>query len=351
MGIDIFLFIHIIYSSPGLWSLRVEKIVAAGDRVYMKFFDLDFFRNEAKKEGFRLVSFKSFDENEFISEIKDAVGLILIDRPLREKHISALDRCRVILALEVGYDFIDLQAATQKGIIVSNVPAYCTDEVATHTMMLLLATSRRLCPLMDSVRTGDWDYNVAKPVYHVRDKKLGIVGFGKIGRALVPKAKGFGIRVFAYDPYLSDDIFRIMGVERVYELHDLLKTCDYISLHVPLTGETYHMISEDELKLMRKEALLINTCRGRVVDEGALLRALKEGWIAGAGLDVLEVEPPAGINTLAELPNVIITPHSAWYSEESLERLKKQGMDEVLRVLKGKRPRYIVNPEVLAGKK
>ena len=329
----------------------MQRIVAAGDRVYMKFFDLDFFRKEAEKEGFELFSFKGFDDSEFEEAIKDAVGLILIDRPLTEKHISVLEKCRIILALEVGYDFIDLEAATRRRIVVSNVPAYCTDEVATHAVMLLLSVSRKLLALTESVKKGEWDYNLAKPVYHVKNKRLGIVGLGKIGRSVVPKARGFGINISAYDPYVSDDIFELLGIERVYEFDDLLRICDFISLHVPLNGETHHMISERELRIMKKDAILINTCRGKVIDEYALLKALKEGWIGGAGLDVLESEPPEGINPLAQLSNVIITPHSAWYSEESLERLKRQGMEEVIRVLKGERPRYIVNPEVLAGKK
>jgi D-3-phosphoglycerate dehydrogenase len=164
---------------------------------------------------------------------------------------------------------------------------------------------------------------------------------------LAAKARALGLKVLAYDPYLDDDIFILLGVERCYDFDSLLPRADFLSLHVPLTAETLHMISDKELDLLKPGAVLINTCRGKVVDEPALLRALQKGTLAGAGLDVLESEPPQEDNPLLNCGNVIVTPHTAWYSEQSTERLKEQGMDEVVRVLKGARPRYIVNPEVL----
>ena len=155
------------------------------------------------------------------------------------------------------------------------------------------------------------------------------------------------MEVIAYDPYIPDDIFTLVGVGRCYELEELLAGSDFISLHVPLTDETFHMIGEKELSLMKKNAIIINTCRGRVIDEKSLYKALKSTIISGAGLDVLEIEPPEKDNPLLNMENVVVTPHVAWYSEDSIERLKVQGMDEVVRVLKGKRTRSIVNPSVL----
>jgi D-3-phosphoglycerate dehydrogenase len=231
-----------------------KRIVTAGDRVYMKFFDLDFFQNRAKEADARLFPFKGFEDDKFKEAISNADALIVIDRPLTGEHIAHLGRCKIILALEVGYDFIDVEAATEGGIIVSNVPAYCTDQVALHAFMLLLAANRRLKSLLAETDRGGWDYNVCKPLYEFEGRRLGIVGLGRIGRALVPKAKGVGLEVIAYDPYLDDDVFELVGVGRCYELDELLSHSDFISLHVPLTHETHHMIGEKEEGIQENEA-------------------------------------------------------------------------------------------------
>jgi len=324
-----------------------KKIVTAGDRVYLKFFDLDFFHERAKEANADLCPFKEFDEEKFKTAIAAADALIVIDRPLTEEHMTAMKKCRIILTLEVGYDFIDVRAATENGIIVSNVPAYAKEQVAVHALTLMLSVYRRIKIMLEETSRGGWNYNVGKPQFDTRGKKLGIIGLGKIGRTLVQKVQGLELEILAYDPYLADDIFELLNVKRCYDLDELLDAADFISLHAPLTDETYHMISEKELTLMKKEAVIINTCRGKVIDEKALCHALKNNIIAGAGLDVLEKEPPDKDNPILSLSNAIVTPHSAWYTEESLERLKNQGVDEVIRVLNGKRPRHVVNPEVL----
>ncbi len=324
-----------------------KKIVTAGDRVYLKFFDLEFFHEKAKEAEAVLFPFKSFDDKEFISEIADTDALILIDRQLNKKHIEAMQKCKIVLALEVGYDFIDVETATEKGIIVSNVPTYCTNQVAIHAFALLLSTYRKIKTLMEETSRGGWDYNVSKPLYEITHRKLGIIGLGRIGRAVVPKAKGFDLDILAYDPYIADDIFKLLGVKRCYELNDLLSESDFITLHVPLTDETHHMIGDKELQIMKNDAVIINTCRGKVIDEKSLYKALNNNIIAGAGLDVLEKEPPDKDNPLLNCGNAIVTPHASWYAEDTLERLKMQGMDEVIRVLNGKRPWYSLNPEVL----
>jgi len=327
-----------------------KRIVTAGDRVYMKFFDMDFFKVRAQEADAELVPFKGFDERKFKHAIEQADALILIDRPLTHEHMSIMEKCSIVLALEVGYDFIDVQAATERGIVVSNVPVYCTDQVALHAFTLLLAVNRKLSTLTNETAGGGWDYNVCKPLYELEDRKLGIIGLGRIGRSLVSKAKSVGLEVIAYDPYLADDIFELNGVKRCYDLDDVLREADFISLHVPLTDETFHMIGEEEFKKMKREAVIVNTCRGKVIDEKALYNALKKTIIAGGGVDVLEKEPPDPDNPLLSMENLIVTPHVAWYSENSIERLKNLGMDEVIRVLAGKRPRFIVNPEVLYTK-
>jgi D-3-phosphoglycerate dehydrogenase len=328
-----------------------RKIVTAGDRVYLKYFDLQFFHDKAREADALLIAFKSFDDNEFKAAIAGADALVVIDRPIRKDHLTVMERCRIILALEVGYDFIDVEAATERGIIVSNVPAYGREQVAVHALTLMLACHRKLKQLMTETAGGGWDYNVAKPISDLSTLTLGIVGLGKIGRSLAPKARTLGLRVLAYDPYLDDDIFDLMNVERCYDLEELLPAVDILSLHVPLTEETFHMIGQRELESLKPGAVLINTCRGRIVEEQALYRALQSGRLAGAGLDVLESEPPAADNPLLSCSSAIVTPHAAWYSEQSTERLKEQGMEEVIRVLNGARPRYAVNLEVLFGKK
>lgn len=324
----------------------MKKIVSAGDRVYLKYFDLTYFHERAREAGAAFVPFRSLDDAAFVAEIADADALVVIDRPITAAHLAAMDRCRIIQALEVGTDFIDVEAATEKGIVVANVPAYCTDEVATHAIMLLLAASRKLKDLMAETGAGGWNYKAGEPVYHVAGRTLGLVGFGRIGRRVVPKAVGLGMEVAAYDPYLSDDIFAMAGVRRVYELPELLEQADFVSLHVPLTGETREMIGAPELGLMKHEAFLINTCRGMVVDEGALVSALDAGTIAGAALDVVQREPPEADRPILRHPRAVVTPHAAWFSQESLQRVKDQGMDEVVRVLRGERSRFAVNPQV-----
>jgi len=328
-----------------------RRIVTAGDRVYLKYFDLQFFHDKAREAEAELIAFKSFDDREFKEVIAWADALVVIDRPIRKDHLSVMERCRIIQALEVGYDFIDVDAATERGIIVSNVPAYGREQVAIHALTLMLACHRKIKQLMAETSGGGWDYNAGKPIRDLSTMTLGIVGLGKIGRSLSRRAQALGLRVIAFDPYLDDDIFDLINVERCYDLEEILAGADFLSLHVPLTEETFHMIGERELGLLKPGAVLINTCRGKVVEEGALYRALQNGRIAGAGLDVLETEPPAAENPILSCSNAIITPHAAWYSEQSTERLKEQGMEEVVRVLKGSRPRYVVNPEVLFRQK
>ena len=312
----------------------------------MKWKNLEYFEERAREADAEIVPVYSEDDAEFAKEIRDASAVVVIGRKIPAAMIEDLVRCEIILALSVGYDCVDLAAATRKMIPVSNVPAYCTDDVASHAMTLLTAVSRKLPLLISETKHRRWDYNIAKPVYTFKEKVLGIIGLGKIGRALVPKARGFGMKVAAYDPYLDDDIFRILEVERRYDIDDLLKEADYISIHTPLTPETHNLIDRNALSLMKNNAVLVNTARGEIVDESALYESLQNRGIAGAGVDVMSPEPPEEGNRLLELENLIVTPHIAWYSEESLARVKVLGMDEVAGVLNGRRPRYIVNPEI-----
>ena len=324
----------------------MKKIAFAGQRLYMKFPDLGFFRERARREGLEVVEAHAEDEAAFAREVADASAVSVIDRRIGAGVIARLERCELIQTLSVGYDCIDVEAATARGIPVSNTPAYCTDEVASHAMALLLGVARKIPSALERTRAGQWDYNFARPIGAFRGRKLGILGLGRIGRALVPKARGFGMRVAAYDPYVPDDLFRLLGVERALDLDDLLRASDYLSIHALLTPETEGMIGEREIGLMKPEAVLVNTARGRIWDEAAVLRALREGRIAGVGADVLAQEPPPRDHPLLTEPRALVTPHMAWYSEESFREVMVQGMEEIVRVLGGKRPLYVVNPAI-----
>jgi len=324
----------------------MKTVAFAGPRLFMKFEGLEYFRSRAKDEGLHIIEVRTEDEGKFAEQIKAANAISVINRRISAQTIAALECCELIHTLSVGYECVDVAAATAAGIPVCNTPAYCTDEVANHAMTLLMSVARKIHVIMPATRSGVWDYNFTRPILNFRDKTLGILGLGRVGRMLVPKAKGFGIRVCAYDPYLDDDIFEMVGVDRCYELEDLLTQSDYVSLHTPLTPETRGMIGARELERMKPSAVIVNTARGALWDEAAVGDALRDGTIAGAATDVLAAEPPDRGHPFLQLENMLVTPHVAWYSEESFQREMKDGMDEVVRVLAGLRPRAIVNPEI-----
>ncbi|MBN1835040.1 MAG: C-terminal binding protein [Spirochaetales bacterium] len=332
----------------------MNKVVFTGQRLFMKFPKLEYFESRMSEADAELVCVRDESPEALAEAARGAAAVVVIARPIDRQIVESMERCRLILTLSVGYDCVDVAAATARGIPVCNTPAYCTDEVANHAMTLVLAVARKLHLILPKTRQGAWDYKFTRPIFNFRDKCLGIVGLGRVGRAVVPKARGFGMRVAAYDPYLDDDLFALLGVERCYELPDLLSQADYLTIHAPLTGETLHMLDERALALMKPHAVLVNTARGPIVDEQALCRALESGGtagagIAGAGIDVLDREPPAADSPLLRLENALVTPHVAWYSEESHEADMIQGMDELVGVLTGHRPRFIVNPEIFGA--
>jgi D-3-phosphoglycerate dehydrogenase len=328
----------------------MKKVAFAGERLFMKFGDLDYFRERLKEADAEAIPVPGWNDEELIEEAGDAEAIVVIARKISGEIIGNMKNLKFIMTLSVGYDCVDVAAATEAGIPVSNSPTYCSDDVANHTMALLLAVSRKIHLLIPEVNKANWDYTYSKPIFNYTGKKLAILGLGKIGRKLVPKAKGFGMEVIAYDPYIADDIFELAGAGRRYELNQLLQEADYLSLHTPLTPESRYIIGRKELNLMKPSSIIINTARGSLIQETALVQALAAGEIAGAGIDVLEEEPITPGNPLLAEPKALITPHIAWYSEESFEANKVLGMDELVGVLNGHRPRYIVNPEIFGGK-
>jgi len=281
-------------------------------------------------------------EEDVIAVASDADGIINQYAPITKKVIQALSKCKVISRYGVGVDNIDIEAATDKNIVVANVPDYCVDEVSTHAMSLILACARGLTILDRKVREKKWDFTIVKPLFRTEGQIVGLFGLGRIARKVAQKALGFGFKVIAYDPYVSE----VEGCIKLVDFDNLLRSADFISIHAPLTTETRYSFGENELRKMKKNSFLINTSRGPLINENALYKALNGEWIAGAALDVMEKEPPDWDNPLLSFENIIITPHISFYSEESYKELKTKVADSVIAVLEGDLPRSAVNPQV-----
>ncbi|ANU11022.1 hydroxyacid dehydrogenase [Planococcus antarcticus DSM 14505] len=297
------------------------------------------------KLGIELTFEQCNTEDDVIATCKDADALINQYAPITGKVIEQLDNCKVISRYGVGFNTIDVDAATAKGIIVANVTDYCLDEVSNHTMALLLSFARKVTLLNNSVKNGVWDFKVAVPIYRLQGKTLGLIGFGNIPQTVAKKAKAFDLNVIAYDPFVAPEVAAARNVELV-TLEKLCQHSDYLSIHVPLNEQTEGMISRKEFAMMKKEAFIINTARGPIIDERALISSLQAGEIAGAGLDVLETEPIVADNPLLAMDNVILNPHSAFYSVEAETELKRKTAENVADVLSGYYPTYLVNKSV-----
>ena len=303
-------------------------------------------RQVLENVGAKLIVSETGDENELLTHAPMVDGMLTCWKPVREPVIVAAKQCQIIARYGIGLDNIDVHAATENGIIVTNVPTYCIDEVSDHAMALLLACARKVTRFNSAVKSGKWDQNIGQQMYRLRGKTFGIVGFGKIAKALIPKAKAFGLIVNVYSPRTESELIDSLSANKV-SFKELIKTSDYISIHAPLTAETQHMFSIEEFRAMKKTAFLINTARGGIVDSDALFTALKDREIAGAGLDVLENEPPQQNEKLLNLENIIITPHAAFISKESINELQVTAAMCVADVLNGILPNTIVNTAVL----
>ncbi len=307
-------------------------------------------REILERAGCTVVVAQAKTEDEAIAAARDADGLIYTGG-ISRRFMESLTRCKVIARSAIGMDNVHgVDVATERGIVLCNCPDVFIDEVANQTMALLLGCVRQIIPSALWVRAGNWGrQGVTRPgdrIHRVTGETLGLVGFGNIGRAVAERAAGFGLRIIANDPYLSGDVFARYGVRQV-SLAQVLQDADFISLHTPLTDETRHLIGAAEFALMKPDAILINTSRGPVMDEEALIAALRGGQILGAGLDVTEVEPVDPANPLLTMPNVIVTPHIASLSEWANGERRRRTAYEVAAVLTGHRPRAVWNPPVL----
>ncbi|MDP9364979.1 MAG: C-terminal binding protein [Chloroflexota bacterium] len=297
----------------------------------------------------------STTEDELIAAGAEADALLVSTREaVTRRVLEHLPRTRVVSRYGVGLDNVDLDAATDAGIVITHYPGYCTAEVADHALALLLALNRRLVELDRDLRDGAWVRNgpatgliLRGPVPPLRELAVGIVGFGRIGRSVAERLRPFGPEILVADPYVEPAVVEAAGAVPL-PLDDLLARADAVTVHCPLTPETRGLFDANRLGRMKPGAILVNTARGPIVDLDALVPALERGALAGAGLDVVYPEPlPAG-HPLYALPNVILTPHSAYYSERSVEVVRRETFNEALAVLRGHRPRTVANPAVLA---
>ena len=288
-----------------------------------------------------LVALKTKKPEEFLSQAADCDALLnTYAGPITADVMAKMPKCRIIARYGIGVDTIDLEAATRAGIIVTNNPTYCIEEVAEHTMALLLACARKIAFYDRLVRAGRWEVPPGKPIYRLAGRTLGLVGFGNIARQVAIRAAAFGMRVVYADPFVKE------GPGKKVELDVLLSESDIVSLHPPLTADTRKLMNDAAFSRMKPSAFLINCARGPVVDTDALVRALDSKKIAGCALDTTDPEPLPDPHPLRGRENVIIIPHAAWYSEKAMEGLQAGAPGEVRRVLSGQWPVNVVNKAV-----
>ena len=319
-----------------------QLLVGVSDSVFP---NLDPAREVLAKVGAELRLAQEPTAEGILRVARDADALLATYAKITAAMIPEMKRCRIISRFGIGVDNVDIPAATKAGIVVTRVPDYCIDEVSDHTLALLLALVRKIPFSNSRTHAGRWEMPAVAPIHRLRGTVLGLVGFGRIPQLVAPKAQAFGLKVVAYDPYISKDVFARARVKQV-EFAELVKVSDYISIHSPLVPETHHLFNADIFRQMKPTAYLVNTARGPIVDETALARALDAKQLAGAALDVLSQEPPNG-SPLFGRDNVILTPHTSFYSVESLVDLQVKAAEEVVRVFSGEAPRNPVNPEVL----
>jgi D-3-phosphoglycerate dehydrogenase len=298
--------------------------------------------------GCTLVPAVCKSEDETIAACRGAHAILTASARFSRRVIEELKEALVICRYGIGVDTVDVPAATEHGIIVANVPDFCFDQVADTAMSLILSVPRKVTYLNNLIRRGVYNRDLARPIHNFRGATLGLVAFGNIPRNLVWKAIPFGFRIIASDPYVKPEDVQQYPVSLV-DFDTLLRESDIISVHAPLTDETRHLFNEAAFRKMKPSAFFLNLARGPIHDQRALYRALKEGWIAGAGLDVLEKEPPDPDDPILALDNVVFTPHYASYTEEAYQELRVKAAENAAAVLRGEFPKYLYNPEVKAN--
>ncbi|EST12689.1 C-terminal binding protein [Sporolactobacillus laevolacticus] len=299
-------------------------------------------------EDLELVEIKDYDrEKPFVVHAREVDGVVVEYQQLTREIIEQLPNLKIISLQAIGVDNVDVEAATDHGVSVTNCPEFCSEEVALHTIGLMIDLTRKITLLDRSVRHGKWDPLYGYKTYRLTGKTVGLYFFGSIPKAMMPMLQALNVRVLVYAPTKTKAFLKEFGVEKVDTFEELLTQSDILSLHCPLLDSTAHLISERELKMMKKDAFLINTARGKVVDETALVKALKEGEIKAAAVDVIEDETTE-TSPLFALDNTIITPHSAFVSEDSFYNARKIALEQLVqRLSKNQKPEHLVNPNVM----
>lgn len=313
-----------------------------------EFGDLELERRILDSAGYRLIPAQARTPAELLEACAQADGLINQYAQISAEVLAGLPALKVISRYGIGVNTIDVEAATDAGIAVANVPDGSLHEVSEHAAAMILSLARGLGGFGASVRSGSWDYTASGQLFRVRGRTLGLIGFGHIPQTLVRKLAGFELTVLAYDPYADPAVATELGV-RLAGLEEVLAAAHFVSVHVPLNAATEHLIGSREFAVMRPDAVLINTSRGPVVDEAALVKALRSGQIGGAGLDVFETEPLTVDHPLCSLDNVLLSPHAAWYSADSEEEIRRKTAENVVEVLDGRACSRLVNQVASLG--
>ena len=313
------------------------------------FADLDPERSILEPHGAEVVLAETAGEDELIEAAGDCDAMLVCFAKVPESVVAAAadGGCRIISRYGIGYDNIDVAAATERGLLVTYVPDYCLDEVADHTMALLLALARGVHHAALAVGEGDWTVPQGA-VHRLRGRRIAVIGVGGVGLRVVGRARAFGIEPVGFDPYV-DDWGRI-GAEQAQSFEEAVAEADFVSLHVPLTEESRHLVDADSIAGMRRAPIIVNTARGPLVDADAAVEALDSGALGGVALDVTEAEPPPPDHPLRRHPRAVLTPHMAFYSVEAQAELQRRAAEEVARALAGEAPDRPVNPEVLAAR-
>ncbi len=330
-------------------SAKPKVVIADYD-----FGDVDVEKRILEEAGAEVVALQAKAEADLFDEVRDCDAIINQYARVGADTIAHMQRCQVIARYGVGVDIVDVQAATDKGILVTNVQDYCTEEVADHAIAMWLCLARKLIDYNRATHKGEWQWQSGKPVFRLRGRTMGIVSFGKIGQAIAKRVQGFGVETIAFDPFVAQRTANIHNVALVSK-DELLARSDYVLMQAPMNSETHHFLSDAEFAAMKPGALVVNTGRGPTIDNQALYRALTDGHLAGAALDDPEEEPAklatwdVDANPIFTLPNVIVTPHSAYYSEESIRTAREVAATQVAKVLTGQKPDYPVNAAAIAA--
>ena len=296
--------------------------------------------------GIELQAFNCLTEDEMIEQMGNCGLIGVVSTPVTRRAMTSLPELKGLFRYGIGVDNIDIPSATQLGIPVCYQPKYCVEDVAGQAFTMLLSLARKVTLLDREIRNGNWSFKAGYPSHRLQGKTLGLAGFGNIARRLAKMAGIFDMEIITYDPYIPDEYIVSMKAKKI-DFDELLEKSDFLSIHTPLTPDTRHLFSDAQFAKMKPSAFLINTSRGPVVDTEALIRALQNGLICGAGLDVHENEPLTPDHPLCRMRQVILTPHSGFYTEEAFLELRMSIAQQAADLIQGRKPQYIINPDVL----